>query len=129
MKVIFDRGGKSGLGNQKGFTLIELLIVIAIIGILAAIAVPVFTEYKARAYDAESKTELHNIFLACKAYWQDNGPVNNCSVPAIDNATYGYAQSTNVSVTLSGDEYLFSSTATSTETGITFFMSPSGNIS
>ncbi|UCD12308.1 MAG: prepilin-type N-terminal cleavage/methylation domain-containing protein, partial [Nitrospinaceae bacterium] len=55
--------------NEKGFTLIELLIVIAIIGILAAIAIPQFSAYKQRAYDSDAKANLHNLFLACKAYW------------------------------------------------------------
>jgi type IV pilus assembly protein PilA len=59
--------------REEGFTLIELLIVIAIIGILAAIAIPQFNQYKARAYDTASKADLHNIYLACKAFWSDNG--------------------------------------------------------
>ncbi len=59
--------------NNKGFTLIELLIVIAIIGILAAIAIPQFNQYKARAYDSDVKSNMHNIYLACKAYWADSG--------------------------------------------------------
>jgi prepilin-type N-terminal cleavage/methylation domain-containing protein len=59
--------------KEGGFTLIELLIVIAIIGILAAIAIPPFNQYKARAYDTASKADLHNIYLACKAYWSDTG--------------------------------------------------------
>ncbi|MBT5985787.1 MAG: prepilin-type N-terminal cleavage/methylation domain-containing protein, partial [Nitrospina sp.] len=65
--------------REGGFTLIELLIVIAIIGILAAIAIPQFNQYKARAYDTASKSDLHNIYLACKAYWSDNGSDQSCT--------------------------------------------------
>ena len=64
--------------SPKGFTLLELLIVIAIIGILAAIAIPQFNSYKQRAYDTDSKANLHNIFLACKAYWADYEGSHEC---------------------------------------------------
>ena len=55
------------LRNKKGFTLIELIVVIGIISVLAAIAIPVFAQYKERAYDSDVKSHLHNIFLACKS--------------------------------------------------------------
>jgi len=64
--------------NEKGFTLIELLIVIAIIGILAAIAIPQFNQYKVRAYDSSAKADLHNLFLSCKAFWGDTTGVTPC---------------------------------------------------
>ena len=57
--------------NEKGFTLIELLVVIAIIGILAAIAIPQFTEYRKRGFDARSKSDLRNLATAEEAYFVD----------------------------------------------------------
>jgi type IV pilus assembly protein PilA len=57
------------LRSQKGFTLIELMIVVAIIGILAAIAIPNFLRYQAQSRQAEAKTNLGGIFVAETSYY------------------------------------------------------------
>jgi prepilin-type N-terminal cleavage/methylation domain-containing protein len=56
---------------QKGFTLIELLIVVVIIGILAAIAVPKFASTKQKAYLASMKSDLRNLVTIEEAYYSD----------------------------------------------------------
>src|SRR5437667_4839349 len=58
--------------NRKGFTLIELLIVVVIIGILAAIAIPKFANTKEKAYIASMKSDLRNMVTAEEAYFADS---------------------------------------------------------
>ena len=59
------------MSNRKGFTLIELLIVVVIIGILAAIAIPKFANTKEKAYLASMKSDLRNLITAEEAYFGD----------------------------------------------------------
>jgi prepilin-type N-terminal cleavage/methylation domain-containing protein len=58
--------------NRKGFTLIELLIVVVIIGILAAIAIPKFANTKDKAYIASMKSDLRNLVTAEEAFFADS---------------------------------------------------------
>ena len=58
--------------NQKGFTLIELMIVIAIIGILAAIAIPQFASYRRKAYNSAALSDLKTVKTTLEAYYADN---------------------------------------------------------
>ena len=57
------------LKSESGFTLIELLVVVAIIGILAAIAIPQFSAYRKRGYEAQVKSDLRNAATAQEAYF------------------------------------------------------------
>ena len=114
--------------NNKGFTLIELLIVIAIIGILAAIAIPVFAQYKERAYDSDVKSHLHNIFLACKSYWTDEGSASNCTVPIASGTNYGYTQTPQITIASTGGEIDFTGTASHSDSTNTFTINELGSI-
>src|ERR1700682_5947210 len=68
--------------NRKGFTLIELLIVVVIIGILAAIAIPKFANTKEKAYIASMKSDLRNLVTAEEAYFADSVSTGRgCSAP------------------------------------------------
>lgn len=60
------------LRNKKGFTLIELMIVVAIIGILAAIAIPNFLKFQAKSKQSEAKTNLKGIYTAETSYFGEN---------------------------------------------------------
>src|SRR2546422_8371587 len=77
--------------GDQGFTLIELMIVVAIIGILAAIAIPNFMTYQAKARQSEAKVNLGGVFTTATSYFAEN---NTFSVPTAD--TLGYKPAGNV---------------------------------
>ena len=63
--------------NQKGFTLIELMIVVAVLGIVSAIAIPNFMRYQAKSRQTEAKTNLGGIFVAETTYYGENSYFGN----------------------------------------------------
>ena len=66
--------------SKKGFTLIELMIVVAIIGILAAIAIPNFLRFQAKSKQSEAKTNLGGIFTAEIAYFGEKNVFGDLNV-------------------------------------------------
>ena len=92
---ILDRVTKSS--NQKGFTLIELMIVIAIIGVLAAIAIPQFSSYRKRSFNSAAEADLRNAATAQEAYYLDNS-IYAQTFANIIGGSYGLYTSSDVTV-------------------------------
>lgn len=100
--------------TPRGFTLIELLIVVVIIGILAAIAIPKFSNTKEKAFKASMKSDLRNIATAQEAYIYDFATYYSGAVPG---AALNFTPSQGVSITISNVS-AGGWAATSTHTGI-----------
>jgi type IV pilus assembly protein PilA len=86
--------------NRKGFTLIELLIVVVIIGILAAIAIPKFANTKEKAVLASMKSDLRNLVTAQEAFFSDEQTYASAVAAAQTAVAVGFVPSQNNVITI-----------------------------
>jgi prepilin-type N-terminal cleavage/methylation domain-containing protein len=84
------------LSKGNGFTLVEILVVIVVIGLLAAIAIPQFMIYRSEAVDAQMKSDLRNASIAVEAYY-----AKQSVLPASLAETAGYGFQSTAGVTVS----------------------------
>ena len=111
--------------SEVGFTLIEILVVIAIVAILAAIALPELSAYRRRGFDTDVKSNIKNATISEEAYYTDHHTYTSVLG---DLASWGFKQSAEITITPSGSvsTFIISGGATvgcSSSTGIWSFAS------
>ena len=118
--------------NKKAFTLIELMIVVAIIGILAAIAIPDFLRFQAKAKQSEAKSNLGAIFVCQVAYFGEENTYGNTfdliNWSPEGDRLYSYELTNQTTVNNKGQTGCQNPAGPTGVTGIDFTASAAGNV-
>lgn len=112
--------------ENRGFSLIELMIVVAIVGVLAAIGVPQYNEYMIKGKLAEAFSQLNSLSLRMEQYYQDNRNYGstNCGIAAPASPTVQYF-TYSCALTNSGQGFTYTATG-STAAGFTYTINEAG---
>lgn len=110
--------------NQKGFTLIELMIVIAIIGILAAVALPAYQDYTIRAKASELVLAASAAKNTISEYALVNQTIPSATAVSITNITQGMVNS----ITWDGTDITITGNATNLGASVVLLVTPGGNL-
>lgn len=116
--------GKNISTNQTGFTLIELMITVAIIGILAAIATPSYTDYIKRGYVADATNTLSSMRAKLEQHYQDNRAYTTVGAFATP-CTASTVGKFNITCTLTANTFTVTATGTGPAAGFTYSINQS----
>ena len=115
-------GKRMQVGGEGGFTLIELLVVIIIIGILAAIAIPMYLSQRQKGWNANAQSDLRNAAVAQESYFTDHAAYTNNGAGEL--AAAGYNKSANITLSvISATSSHYCMSAVHTSGGSTWYMS------